>query len=492
MKKVLFVVMPYHISVEGHKQIAYTAFPYGVLSIATYVKDIADVEIFDCNVQRGLTDELKAFTPDIVAISMMFDVSYEYLPLMLADVRKVVPDAKIVIGGMAATGSYKGILNEFPEIGAVCFHEGEIPIRDLVITGSFASCPAWITKKELDVGISPSKALVQNLDDVIDIDYSLIKWEDYGMREAFSPHSGKIKNPKQFYVVSSRGCKFSCTFCMHSADPDKSIRYASPERVIGHIRRLVSKFGCNIVTFYDDQFLLDKNRAKRILRGLSGVGLRIEFPNGLSTAFIDDEMACLMAQAGMDTAYLAIESGSPRILSLMKKPLHLEQVKPAVDSLHKYGIWCIGYFVTGYPSETDEERKMTTDLIKGCKLDWARFSTVCPLKGSELHRLCVDAGYIQKDAPIDMNRFIINTPWLSAQELEQKSYAMNLDVNFVNNLAMKDGKYMEAMREFLAVLDRDPNHGFALHGIECCAEALYDKVRKTDPEWIRWGNAFGC
>ena len=64
----------------------------------------------------------------------------------------------------------------------------------------------------------------------------------------------------------------------------------------------------NVLTIYDDQLLLNYKRAKEFFRILAKYDLRVETPNGLTVAYIDEEMAALMKAAGMDTVQLAISS----------------------------------------------------------------------------------------------------------------------------------------------------------------------------------------
>ena len=124
---------------------------------------------------------------------------------------------------------------------------------------------------------------------------------------------------------------------MHSSDNDKSMRYASINKIIEHVKFLISEFNMNILTIYDDQLLFNKKRAKELFRELAQFNLRIECPNGLSVAYMDDELIKLMKNAGLDSVCLAIESGSPYVLNkIMHKPLNLKKVKPVVQSLRKY------------------------------------------------------------------------------------------------------------------------------------------------------------
>ena len=113
-----------------HQLQDYTAFPYGVLSIATYVKNNtgAKVKIFDYNINKNIEETIEEFEPTIIALSMMFDISYKYISSIISQIRKTNRRCQIVIGGMAATSSYKEILNDFPDITSVCYYEGEIHV----------------------------------------------------------------------------------------------------------------------------------------------------------------------------------------------------------------------------------------------------------------------------------------------------------------------------------------------------------------------------
>ena len=474
-----------------HKLRSYVAHPYGVLSIATYLKKNtrAEVKIFDANIFGGWEKEFeqvfKSFCPDITAISMMFDHSYWAVPKVI----DITRGSCIVIGGAAATASYQTILDENPDIDAVCYGEGEIAFRQLITHGkkifndNICKTP-WVGKNNIDIQPTPLK--ITDLNSVIDIDYTLINPDDYGMQPAFSPFSDSHRYGRQFFIVSSRGCKFSCSFCINSAHDDKTMRYASVDAVIDHVRYLVEHYNMTTLTFYDDQLLFNKKRAKELFLRLAEFNIRIECPNGLSPAFIDDELACLMRTAGMDTINLAIESGSARVLNdIINKPLHIEQVKPVVDILRKYGFWIQGYFVFGMPGETHEHRMETVKAIKDWGLDWSCISNACPTRGSILYKTCVENGYIPKDVGIyglDMNKYIINGPTQSPEELVKESYLINLDVNFVNNHRMKHGDYTVAMRAFMDVIKRYPNHALAYKYLGECANKIAKEKMKS-PEW---------
>lgn len=491
MKKILFVILPY-LQDESQKKSStkyrgFVAFPYGVLSIATYLKNNSDavVRIFDCNLRDDLVDEIVRFNPDIVALSMMFDNSYKNVKPICAAIKDWNSNTTIVIGGAATRGQYKEILAGQPDIDMVCEGEGEIPFLQLAngVPGT-----AWATR---DFS-SPVKQTIENLDEVIDLDYSFLNIDDYQMRESFfSPFIRKGGKP--FFVITSRGCYFKCTFCMNSSNSDKSIRYASVDKIIEHVRKMVTDYGMTILIFYDDQLLFNRERAKELFRRLIPFNLRIECPNGLSVAFIDDELADLMKQAGMDTVFLAIESGSPYVLKeLMHKPLKVEMVKPVIDILHKHGFWVQGMFVTGMPGETDEHRKETLTLIKDAGIDWAGFCPAIPYRGTVLYNQCVREGYINEIplGELDTGNYSLNVPGVPKEYITEQTYLMNLDINFVHNYQMKQGEYEKAMCLFLQVLERCPDHAFAYNGIQCCAGGLAREKFRKNTEWKKYMDHF--
>lgn len=520
MSKALILVLPYLLKrgeLPSSKLRSFKAFPYGVLSMVTYAlrNSNHDVKVFDCNVDYEksyldiLKDILTEFKPDIVGLSMMFDNSYKHVQDIIKIVSEYNTSTTVVMGGAAAVSSYQAILDEHEGIDGICYYEGEIPLLDLMNSTSrmdlMRSHKSWITRDSLSGNIMPQKTVIENLDDVIDIDYSLVDIDSYRMREAFSPFSGAIKDRKQFFVVSSRGCPFRCVFCMRSADPDKSMRYASVDGIIEHVRYLVDSYGMNILTFYDDQILLNKKRAKELFRKLAQFKLRIECPNGVSVAFIDEEMAELMRKAGMDTVNLAIESGSNYVLNeIIHKPLKLYMVKPVVDSLRKNGFWIHGFFVSGLPGEKDCHRDETVDFIKSVGLDWSGFSLAIPSRGSELYNICIKNGYIPNKMGVDeldANKYIIKTPDYATEWVIDKTYKMNLDVNFVNNHRMSIGEYGTAARAFADVIERNPGHAFAHYFRSLALEKMgeggskdlneFNTIISNDVSWKNYADHFG-
>lgn len=497
-RNVLFIILPHIIrktDAKNPKTRSYKAFPYGVLSMASYLNKHVDekvnIKIIDCNVYdyndsiKIIKRNLSEFKPYIVGLSMVYDNSYHHLNDISKIIKNTDTNIVTVLGGSSASFSYKEILDEQKYIDAICYVEGEIPFTKLVDSENMIEFlendKTWITKKSLDNGIIPERSFVENLDDVINIDYDLIDIENYKMMQAFSPFiKDDEKNIRQFFLITSRGCPYKCVFCSTcSGLYNNKIRYASVDVIIKHVEHLILKYGMNVLTIYDDQLLMNKKRAKELFRRLAKFNLRIECPNGLSVAFIDDEMAYLMKNAGMDTVILAIESGSEYMLKeIIHKPLKLKMVKPVVQILRKYNFFIEAFFVIGIPGEKEEDRIKTMKFIKDIEFDWNGFNLATPLRGSELYDICTKNGYIDKNLKINEiedKKYIIKTPDLEPEYITKITYLMNLESNFVNNYRMKSGDYSIAAKCFQDVINRTTNHAFAYYYLSKAQEAMKEK-----------------
>jgi anaerobic magnesium-protoporphyrin IX monomethyl ester cyclase len=517
-RSVLLVVLPSNLgapqldaSKKTHR--TYLAFPYGVLTIASYLKRFAaalgQVEILDLNLPGDdppaalLARKLAAMMPDIVGFSMSYDVSYPWLRSMAAAVRQHDPNICIVAGGAAITTAYAEVIAGC-EVDACCYSEGEVALKELVDADSMATAltrDPWVTKTK------PQTAPVyDDLDRIIDVDYSLVDVPAYSMKEAFSPFTKFSASSKQFFIVTSRGCPFKCVFCAEPSFHGANMRYVSVDRAVEHIASLKDRYGLSVLTIYDDQILMNKPRAKELFAKLAPLNIRVEMPNGVTLSYIDEEMAALMKAAGVDTLFLAIEHGSKRVLKdIIRKPIAYSRIKPTIEFLQAAGIYCQGFFVIGLPGETRAEREETRDAVLDWGLDWASFSYATPLRGSELFRQCkangwIDAKYLPLGA-IDMRKYVIRAPGIDPAEIEGFVFNVNLDVNFVHNRNMRIGNFEVARRAFKELVERLPGQAFAHYFLARCDDLLagdgsasyrrYEQIVAEFPVWREAAERFG-
>ena len=505
-KKALIIILPYFVGKTdalGAKTRSFLSFPYGPLTIASYVnkksKNNSDVEILDLNLTEAyetqdlleiIKKRLSAIKIDVLGFSFMFDTSFPYLMSLSKGLKISYPTLPIIVGGAAATTGYEELLDLLDSVDAVCYGEGEQAMLDLldfseeIEFGGAAARVPWITKKNLK---KPDTNYVESLDDVVDLDYSLVDTKKYSMKESFSPFAAyryQKKEINQFFLVTSRGCPFKCTFCAEPSLHGAKMRFASVEKIISHVSYLKETYDINVLTLYDDQLLIDLPRAKNLFRELKRFNLRIEMPNGVTAVFIDQELAFLMKEAGVDTIPLAIESGSDYVLrNIIIKPLRLNKLPKIVGYLRKAKIFVIGYFVIGMPGEEDSHRKETYDLIKSVDLDWASFSIAAPVRGSELYKQAKLNGWLPPNyglGSFEGNQSVLNIPGRDPADIEKQTFYLNLRCNFVENRSLRTSDYETAERLFKEVSERTESHAFALYFLAVTKHFLGDLMGKNE------------
>lgn len=526
-RRVLLVVLPYIIKGNGKKDTtkravrSFLAFPYGVLTIASYVKNNCInnpiIEVLDLNIEKNITtenlfeDKIREFLPDIVGFSMSYDISFKWLDILSLLTKKINSEIVTVVGGPAVTTAYEEIINRTNKLDAVCYSEGEIGLKNLIEAADpyqeLNNSP-WITAKSLKNMIGKPTAVYEDLNKVVDVNYELVDVNSYSMKEAFSPFTNFKDGARQFFMVTSRGCPFKCVFCAEPSFHGANMRYVDVDKVVLHVTKLINEYGLNVLTIYDDQILMNKERAKDLFRKLAPLRIRIEMPNGVTMSYIDEEMAYLMKAAGVDTIFLAIESGVKRVLQeIIKKPLAFDRVKPTIEILHKNEIFVCSFFVFGLPGERDDERKANRDFILDVGIDWALFNYATPLRGSELFNLCKENNWVEEKylrlGEVDLTDYILRVPGMNPEDIKKDMFEMNLDVNFVNNRRIRIGDYKTAIASFEEVISRHEGQPFAHYFL---ADALqrnggenskiiahknrYHEIIENEPEWAAAARKF--
>jgi len=533
VERLLFVIPPYF-SMDNYNSrsgiLPPFTVPYGVLSLYTYLKDrfknTVEAKVIDLNIylreeltrssvtdlsglsEHLLTEHLKDFTPSIVGISALFNTSFRYMENLARAIKSEYGECLIVAGGGLPSAAYREVLGHCPSVDAICKGEGEIPLSELVGARDKAelleSHPSWLTRKGLSEGKIPVHTFVENLDEIPMLDYSLIKLDDYNSRSIDKRFSSDEK--REMSIHTSRGCPFSCVFCSNPSLHGNKVRSTGVGRVINEIKVMKERHGMTVLLIEDDHFFFDKKRAKQILKDLSSLNIRIEFPNGIAVYSIDEEIAALLSVAGTSTVALAVESGSDYVLKhIIGKPLNKEIVREKVEMLRRYGVQCHVFIVIGLPGEMPEHRKETLELLLNVGFDWAHVFCAVPIFGSRLYDICIENGYLNHSGFLEHvnTKCVITAPGVDPEEIEKTAYEFNLIVNFVNNYNLKMGNYETAIKYFSNVTSRYPEHAFghyylakALEGVGNQARAdeesaLFKRIVSNDPWWRTLGEKFG-
>ncbi len=193
------------------------------------------------------------------------------------------------------------------------------------------------------------------------------RWELFPLRSYWQLRigHGPVSGP-YLTVLSSRGCPYPCTFCVVPDMSGRRWRGKSPAPMADELETLVKRFGVREFHFED----LNSTVARKRMVGLCDEILRRNLEitwklvSGIKIETIDEHTVERMAQAGCRYLSFSPESGSPRVLKMMKKTFDHPKALRLTRRMAELGIRTQACFVLGYPGETDEDRDLTTGFVQ--------------------------------------------------------------------------------------------------------------------------------
>lgn len=225
-------------------------------------------------------------------------------------------------------------------------------------------------------------------------------------------------------TVVTRGCPFECTFCAAATNTGKPIRYRSPENVMEELWLLKREYGVREIHIEDDNFTLNQQKCAAVCEAFINekIDLCWALPNGVRLDTLDAELLKLMERAGCYSLAVGIESGSQRVLDLMKKDLTLEEIEYKVALIKRVTkIKVTGFFIIGYPGETKDEIKRTIRFARRLNVDKANYGIYMPLPGTESYDVLKAQGALDDYDPsrITEYRSAYSPPGITNDEMRR-------------------------------------------------------------------------
>ncbi len=204
-------------------------------------------------------------------------------------------------------------------------------------------------------------------------------------------------------IMTGRGCPFNCAYCASRNIWGKRARLRSVESIIEELEILrQAALNCEtpdgvcvdaqekrpgrwVVKVVDDTFTVVKKRTMELLDQIIRNGLNcFEFTGGVRADTLDEALVFKMKEANFRRVTLGVESGSPRILEMIRKGETNEDVKRAFDLLRKAGIRTHAFFMIGLPDETQEDIELSKKLISEIRPDHVEINMVTPYPGTDI------------------------------------------------------------------------------------------------------------
>ncbi len=372
--------------IGGNKPILGIQPPYGLLYISSYLKrDGYAVFVID-GLSSSTEQILKSVKENGVELVGISSVSWNWQEAkkLACALRRAEPSIKLAVGGAHVNAEKGAVLEDCACIDYAFYGDGEesfLSVAKALSSGKKPALADGFAYREGDKIISSGKSAFIN-----DIDRILLPDRDAVGIDKYCPSPLSYRRLPFTAMFGSRGCPYQCTFC-HT---DKHVRMRSAESLVEEIEILQKKYGIKEILFYDDTFTLDKKRVFEFCDLLQKRKIDLSWSASVRTNTIDAKILDAMKNAGCWRLLIGIESGSQRLLDLIKKRQTLHDIEYAVNLIHDAGIHTFGMFMFGIPTETYEEGLQTIEFMKKLKLDYVSVCNLTPFPGTEIYKEVAD------------------------------------------------------------------------------------------------------
>lgn len=370
---------------------------------------------------------------DVVCFSCyIWNVSF--VRELIRDLVKILPKTAFWAGGPEVSYDAEKFLTEMPEMTGVMVGEGEKTFHDLL--------EFYIDGKD-------------SLEEISGIAYrSGDKIIHNGWRELMDlsaipfvyEHLEKFEN-RIIYYESSRGCPFSCSYCLSSID--KKLRFRDLELVKKELQFFLDH-RVPQVKFVDRTFNCKHEHAmtiwKYILEHDNGV---TNFHFEISADLLREEEMELMSQMrpGLIQLEIGVQSTNPETIRAIHRHMDLKKLEHCVNRVHSFrNIHQHLDLIAGLPYEDYDTFHQSFNDVYQMKPDQLQLGFLKVLKGSLMQKEAEGYGIVYKEKePYE----VLSTNWLTYGEVLKLKMVESMVEVYYNS-----GQFWHTL-EYLVPLEKD-------------------------------------
>lgn len=337
---------------------------------------------------------LKNFEPLFVGISAT-TLQAKFALEVARVIKNCQKNTFVIVGGPHPT-FYPEETIRSPHVDAICLGEGEKVVEKLALA-LYQKKPKmlnmipniWFKSKQ---GLVKNKTgEINDLNRLPDMDLDI--WD---FDRLVKKRNGWVD------FIAGRGCPFSCSFCFNGSFrkslrcPSEYIRFRDPQKIVKEIKKIINRYlGVKNISFVDDVFTVNKVWLREFLK-LYAENLSIPFVINTTANLIDEEIVRFLKNAGCWMIRMGIETGNEKIRkSILNKPISNQEIKKAVEIIHKYKIKVLSYNMVGIPGEDVKNIMETLRFNAKLEVDVVRISTLLPFKGTDIYQYCFKRGLLR-------------------------------------------------------------------------------------------------
>lgn len=375
---------------------------YSLKASAGQWKDEVEIAEYTINhLREDILADIYRRKPDVAGISC-YIWNMEYVQSLLKDLKKVLPEVEIWLGGPEVSYDCEEVLTREPSVRGIMAGEGETTFRELLAwyhgEGSLSDIKGLVYRDEAGKFCRTGVREYENLAELPFVYGDMTKFQN-----------------RIIYYESSRGCPFSCSYCLSSID--KRVRFRSLPLVKKELAFFLEQ-KVPQVKFVDRTFNVNHARTKELLRFIRANDNGItNFHFEISADLLDDEEIELLnsLRPGLVQLEIGVQSTDGQVLTAIHRAVDFDVIVDKVRRIQKgRNVHQHLDLIAGLPYGTLEEFRSSFNDVYSLRPQQFQLGFLKVLKGSEMGRRADEFGVVRTDRP---PYEVLSTNWLSYGEV---------------------------------------------------------------------------
>ena len=404
-----------------------------VYDLQAYASDYADhivLKEYTINQQKDdIMRDIYLEHPDVVCVSC-YIWNLSFVKELMADLIKILPGADFWAGGPEVSYDAEKFLTENSEFKGVMVGEGEETFKELA--GYYVEKNPQDLKDMTGICYRDGDQIIHNgWRQIMDLSSIPFIYKDLS----------EFKN-RIIYYESSRGCPFSCSYCLSSID--KKLRFRDTETVKKELQFFIDN-KVPQVKFVDRTFNCKHDHAMAIWKYIN------EHDNGVTNFHFEisadllreeelQEMSTM--RPGLIQLEIGVQSTNPDTIKAIHRTMDFEKLKGIVDRIHSFGnIHQHLDLIAGLPYEDYDSFRNSFNDVYALKPQQLQLGFLKVLKGSHMMEMCKEYGIVYKtQEPYE----VLSTKWLDYDHvLKLKTVENMVEVYYNSGQFQNTLEYLE-------------------------------------------------
>ncbi len=404
-----------------------------VYDLQAYASDYADhivLKEYTINQQKDdIMRDIYLEHPDVVCVSC-YIWNLSFVKELMADLIKILPGADFWAGGPEVSYDAEKFLAENSEFKGVMVGEGEETFKELA--GYYVEKNPQNLKDMTGICYRDGDRIIHNgWRQIMDLSSIPFIYKDLS----------EFKN-RIIYYESSRGCPFSCSYCLSSID--KKLRFRDTETVKKELQFFIDN-KVPQVKFVDRTFNCKHDHAMAIWKYIN------EHDNGVTNFHFEisadllreeelQEMSTM--RPGLIQLEIGVQSTNPDTIKAIHRTMDFEKLKGIVDRIHSFeNIHQHLDLIAGLPYEDYDSFRHSFNDVYALKPQQLQLGFLKMLKGSHMMEMCKEYGIVYKtQEPYE----VLSTKWLDYDHvLKLKTVENMVEVYYNSGQFQNTLEYLE-------------------------------------------------